>query len=532
MPYLKSLQVYFYLVLIAFVSGYVSIWASFHYQFHDGLVNWYFPHGVRLVALFLLPLRHWLCFLCFTIIGSDTFYHLHYPNEDGLSFNTIKIFLLYFFSEALVGSVIYFFYKKHVKDWFSVNGILWIISLSVLYRFIYLALPAYLNIGFFKFIPPDRYIEFFVAIQLSGYLVGFYFLSFAFIYKWIMSYKEQISKGKVQSFIIVIGLLFLLFILVFNVHPSLEYLLRILLIIPLVLVALKYGGLGVLITTNVTITVLLFFLFDAKPDRLLQYQPFLISYLLIGFLLSIVMFENDKANKKSKLAQENLIEQNKHLNNLSQKLKDLSKKVINIQEKERKFLSQELHDEIGQNIIAIKSAIYLLEISKNQTENLSLIKENVNMMYLSVYELINWLRPNVLDQIGLKETIMGHYFQDKLALSDMNYQALVDVSVVIPEHVENAIFRICQEAVNNVLKHSNATLLKISLIQEYDNLRLKIQDNGGNVEVENLSVNKYQSGNFGLEIIMDRVMALDGVCIINDDNGFVIDVTIPLVENL
>ncbi|MDC1346314.1 hypothetical protein N8217_00945 [Glaciecola sp.] len=99
---------YSILCIAAFVSGYLAIGLSFHYQFHDGLVSWYFPHAVRVVSLFVLPFRHWLIFLFFTTMGSDSFYHLHYPNDEGISLDTLKTFILYVSSEAFIGAGIYY----------------------------------------------------------------------------------------------------------------------------------------------------------------------------------------------------------------------------------------------------------------------------------------------------------------------------------------------------------------------------------------------------------------------------------------
>ena len=522
---------YSILCIAAFVSGYLAIGLSFHYQFYDGLVTWYFPHAVSVVSLFVLPFRHWLIFLFVTTMGSDSFYHLHYPNEEGISLDTLKTFMLYVSSEAFIGAGIYLLYKRYVSDWFTIKGVVWLLSLSVLYRFGYLIIPGILKSGFFSLIPADKFVEYFAAIQLSGYLVGFYLLSIMYVYKWYIRHKKSITQADYISYMVVLLGLLLVNAILFITHPVLEYILRIAMLIPLILIALRFGGFGVLLTSTVMVTLLMIYLFDGSAESLLEYQPIILIYLMIGLLLSAVMFENARTQRQIINAKAVLTQKNIHLSNLSQKMTDLSKKIINTQEQERKHLSQELHDEIGQNLIALKSSIYLAELTQNKSEyykseHYSAIKENADMMYSSVYDLMNWLRPSVLDKFGLAKTLEGSYFQERLALSGVEYNPFVNTTIVFSEHIETAIFRICQEAVSNVIKHSNATKFELYLSVQDETIHLDLKDNGSMDSTQTIE----PSGGFGLNGIADRAMTLNGIALFTHQDGFVINVKIPLKE--
>lgn len=105
----------------------------------------------------------WAVFLFCNIIGSDAFYHIHVPNEEGISLDTFKTFLFYYSMELSTGALIYALYRKLVDNWFTIKGVFWITFLSMAYRFVYLAGPAYFKSGFFSYIPVDRYVEFLVA---------------------------------------------------------------------------------------------------------------------------------------------------------------------------------------------------------------------------------------------------------------------------------------------------------------------------------------------------------------------------------
>ena len=227
--------------------------------------------------------------------------------------------------------------------------------------------------------------------------------------------------------------------LLFQFDPSLEYLLRIALIIPLILLAFKYGWLGGMLTSIIIVTLAFGMLFDGASDKLLAYEPFLVTYLLISMIVSVVIYENNSINQKNISANKVLKTQNKKLMDASERMQKLSQQIINIQEQERKYLSKELHDEIGQGLIVLKSSIYLLEQSDKQ--DFSILKQDADMIYSSVYELMHWLRPATLDKYGLSKTLEGDYFREKLALSDIEYSINMSLSQKLDDHIEPTIFR-------------------------------------------------------------------------------------------
>ncbi|MDC1346315.1 hypothetical protein N8217_00950 [Glaciecola sp.] len=69
-------------------------------------------------------------------------------------------------------------------------------------------------------------------------------------------------------------------------------------LIPLILIALRFGGFGVLLTSTAMVTALMIYLFDGSAESLLEYQPIILSYLMIGLLLSAVMFENARTQRQ------------------------------------------------------------------------------------------------------------------------------------------------------------------------------------------------------------------------------------------
>lgn len=512
------------LISIAYISGYVSIWLSLFYQFYDSLVSWYFPHAVRILALLVLPFRYWAIFLFFTILGSDSYYHINMSNDEGVTLKSLFSLSEYYFMELCSGALVYILLKRYVHNWFCLKSVVMIIFLTILYRFLYLLIPAYFKLGFFSLLPEERYFELVVAIQVSGYLVGFYALAIAYIYKWwvVFKTKEFIKTHLFLFFQIILVLIFI--ISLHKLDENLEYILRIAILIPLIMISARKGLFSGIISVLTIVTGLFIILSDATSDDLIIYQPFIIMYLLISLIVSVVAHENAQINQYNHDINKNLKEKNKHLLDAKNRMTLLSRKIINVQEEERKFLSKELHDEIGQNIIALKSSIHLLETGTSQDikHEIRALKEDANMIYSSVYELMHWLRPSILDKFGLYETLKGEFFKDKLAMFEIEYQSNLENQLALTEHVETTLFRICQEAINNTIKHSDATMLRINMWTDNNYINLRILDNG--TGKTSLSEN---TGGFGLESIYERVLTLNGMCVFTDTNGFVIDIKIP-----
>lgn len=510
------------IIFIAFVLGYISIWLSNYYQFYDGFVSWYFPHGVRVAALFFLPFKYWCVFLFFSIIGSDTYYHINMSNEEGIGLDTIKTFLAYYLIELLTGGLVYYFYKKFVDNVFSITGVFWITILSIAYRLTYLGPLAYFKSGFFGLMPEEVFTELFVAIQMAGYTVGLLCIGFLLIF---LRWKAVDARPNSTELIKITGLgiatAALLYISLL-LSPDLDYLLRIILVIPIFLVAYRFGWFGAMIYSYTLVITTILYLFGAPSEDLIDYQPFVLSYLLIGMFASAVLYEHDMAQNKMQLAQSLVTEKNAEISAILAKVQNLTIKILDAQEQERKYLSHELHDEIGQNLIALKSAVHLLQMNPNDLDQVIKLREQLDITYQSAYELMHWLRPNTLDQFGLVATLQGEYFSEKLALSDIKYQPNINLFESPPAYVETALFRIVQEAVTNTIKHSNATYFSVVMSERESDIRLSIHDDG-----DDESVLDVPSSGIGLESMYERIIHLDGTCVFSKKDGFRIEIVIP-----
>ena len=170
------------------------------------------------------------------------------------------------------------------------------------------------------------------------------------------------------------------------------------------------------------------------------------------------------------------------LKNANSRLSVLSARLLEAQEAERRNLARELHDEIGQSLTAQKMALEGLGIRSgdprlhDQIENITEITDRI---LNQVRQISLDLRPPQLDDLGLVAAIRWNVSQQSaIAGLVSHFSANGEIPVKLPESVAIASYRIVQEALNNVIKHSDAKNVWVSLDGIEDKLHLLIRDDG------------------------------------------------------
>ena len=202
-------------------------------------------------------------------------------------------------------------------------------------------------------------------------------------------------------------------------------------------------------------------------------------------------------------------------------------------EDERKSLARELHDELGQYVSAIK--IFASDISNKAKKLSPEIGKNAdsviaaaNQIYDGMHNIIKQLRPGSLDDLGLAETL-----KDSVNTWQKQYQHLkIYLSIKgdlnqLSETLKINIYRIIQEAMNNVLKHSNAKVIEINLVQNKKRfLELNFSDDGQGMDPKNIDKTK----SFGILGMKERIQSLNGSfeLISKKNQGTKILISVPL----
>ena len=222
-----------------------------------------------------------------------------------------------------------------------------------------------------------------------------------------------------------------------------------------------------------------------------------------------------------------------------QTLQDYSRRLMEVQEAERQNLSRELHDEIGQALTAIRINLeWIRRANIAPSEALPRIDESIDAVddaVRRVRELALELRPSLLDDLGLASAL--RWYVDRFALrTGINAQVVGDIQRTnhIPHEIETAAFRIVQEALTNVARHSFATRVSTEISQRNGELHLEVYDNGIGFDSDTILNGKSTAVALGLRGMQERALAVNGdISIISQPRaGTHIMLAVPLKNTL
>jgi signal transduction histidine kinase/ligand-binding sensor domain-containing protein len=212
-----------------------------------------------------------------------------------------------------------------------------------------------------------------------------------------------------------------------------------------------------------------------------------------------------------------------------------TRQLIASQESERKRIAAELHDGLGQQLVVIKNLALmslgngaLQTVSRPQIEEIS---EQASQALGEVKKISYNLRPYQLDRLGLTKAIQGIVKQASAATT-ISFTAEIDaIDNVLAKDSEINFYRIVQECINNLLKHSQATTASVTVRRTVNELLLKISDNGRGFTPGATSSGSDLAG-FGLIGISERTQLLGGKLAIRSKpgQGTMISINIPLSD--
>ncbi len=221
------------------------------------------------------------------------------------------------------------------------------------------------------------------------------------------------------------------------------------------------------------------------------------------------------------------------LDRLNVALQAAQRRLMTEREEERKALARELHDSVIQDLLSFNYRLEDLEghtVDVRQRAELSELREDIRLIVTDLRRLCSDLRPPTIDSHGLTAAIRSHAQE----WADKNHVALeLDVDTELgrlPEPIELSIFRIVQEALNNVRKHAAARRVRLSLQRTASTqLLLRLEDDGQGiaepVDLAALSATKH----FGLLGISERVALLGGSMRVDSPRrgGVALNIEIP-----
>ena len=216
------------------------------------------------------------------------------------------------------------------------------------------------------------------------------------------------------------------------------------------------------------------------------------------------------------------------------RLQVLSQRLVQVQEEERHSLARELHDQVGQSLIALNLNLTIIqsELSKGYTEQLGIRLADSIQLVTQVIKLVrdvmSNLRPAHLDDYGLESALQTYVneFQTRYSIP-VHFEKPASPLPRLENSVEATLLRISQEALTNIARHAQASQAVLSLRLEEKQVYLAIEDNGIGISSPE---GAKRPRSHGLKIMQERAEALEGTLNIRSapGKGTKIEVIIPL----
>jgi PAS domain S-box-containing protein len=201
------------------------------------------------------------------------------------------------------------------------------------------------------------------------------------------------------------------------------------------------------------------------------------------------------------------------LGELAGRLRELSRRLLEAQEAERRRIARELHDEVGQSLTALKINIQSISNKSTHPDVRSRLDECENILtqlLKQVRDLSLDLRPSLLDDLGLS-AVLRWYVDRQAQRSGLRVRLQLDeLADRLPAAVETACFRVAQEALTNVVRHAQAKTISVKLQLKGVGLHLMVGDDGVGFDVP-LALQRAASGaSLGLLGMQERMELVGG----------------------
>jgi signal transduction histidine kinase len=202
----------------------------------------------------------------------------------------------------------------------------------------------------------------------------------------------------------------------------------------------------------------------------------------------------------------------------TRELQGLSQRLLTLQEEERKHLARELHDTLGSSLVALKfgleNEIAATLQEQGASEKVKRLRRLIDLVQQNIQEtkrIQKDLRPSVLDDLGIQAAVRALCREHQLRYPGIQLDILLEVREEdVPEALKITIYRILQEGLNNVAKHSRSASAGIHLAKVGDRVQLEISDEGGGFDLDHYRKSRNENSMMGIRGMQERVRLSGG----------------------
>ncbi|WP_299021118.1 signal transduction histidine-protein kinase/phosphatase UhpB [uncultured Photobacterium sp.] len=498
---------------VLFTISWFCLWSISSYLSPDLLLAGLFlPTGLKLAIQVLTPRRFWLLFLgCELVICGWLLSTLDGKPHDWLLL--LSPFIGYFL--ALPFASFWQQLKTYWQRLLALVALVQVHGLAIGLVILLLSKPLDFPVGY-------AFSGTITAVTGGILLAPFCYLLYDYLNKtWVplspvLVHQEITIRPSALLWAMVFftfGLAAELFLL-----EQLEPLVLLIMLLPNIFMAYRYGWQGgVLAAVMNSILLTSARQLSGAFSSDLELKVFITTQALVGLGLGIAISRQYLLAQQLQMVNSELA---RELDNKQQ----LARQLVKVEENIRKSVARELHDEIGQNITAIQIQAMLADrtTQEDNTKNIAEAIHSLSMrIHRSTRQLLTQLRPQILDELGLENALRQLAHEMKFAERQINIQLNIGIANhQLDDITAVTLYRIVQELLNNVSKHSQATEIQLSLMPG-TTFSLELRDNGRGLP------QNWRTKGHGLRGIEERVSALGGSFSIQSGKGTRFIVNLP-----
>ena len=236
-------------------------------------------------------------------------------------------------------------------------------------------------------------------------------------------------------------------------------------------------------------------------------------------------------NKELRDRVSQLLETQRQVELRTLELQKLSGELLRVQDEERRRIARALHDDLGQELVVLKMELDIQDQARNRKEDLTHARELTDSALSKVRNMSYLLHPPLLDESGLMPALHW-YFEGLQSRGQLRitFEVTPIVFPRLPRDVEITIFRIIQESLTNVYRHSDSKDARIDITQVAESVIVRIRDYGKGIPDQKLGVPIVLG--VGVSGMRERVKQLNGeLRISRAEPGTLVEATIPIIDS-
>jgi signal transduction histidine kinase len=358
------------------------------------------------------------------------------------------------------------------------------------------------------------------------------------------SFSAQLLRRQFRPYVLALFAVTAAFLLNSALHPLVGDGVGYILLFPAVAFSAWYCGIGpaIVATLLAVFGATYGFVPPIQPYRIFTAAEFLRALVFLSSSAIVLVMgesrrrQNEHLRNQQGELENRVLQRTAQLDTANGNLRELSARLLQLQDDERRRIARELHDSVGQTLAALAmnlSAVRLDFERMAKTANALADSENlVRDMSSEVRTISHLLHPPLLDEAGLQSAL--RWYVDGFAL-----RSKIDVDLDLPDDFdrlpresETAIFRVVQECLTNIHRHSESPIARIRLRQRDNEVVVEIADKGKGIPPQ-LKQDLASNGTPGVGIrgMRERIRQLGGTLEINsNDSGTVVTVHLPVSE--